>query len=217
MRRVWRWVLGVAGPFNSHVCLRQGTAATSSASPRLFFFSFRLLEMAALRLVVACATLCLASAAYSVAPGLLPAGNDLTDLSGPMSTADAELACDASKLCMGFTFDTGTTPPYIFFKTAGGVAGDYPSWSTHLKVGFTQDLSPQVQQMEVGADGRGTGAVGDPRCGEDVTTAGGRPFSCEANAKSGECHINPGWMIMFCPNACGMCDLKVHIIIGTVT
>ena len=48
----------------------------------------------------------------------------------------------------------------------------------------------------------------DPRCGPDVTTAGGRPFSCESNAKHGECEKNPGWMIMFCPNACKMCDLK---------
>jgi hypothetical protein len=171
-----------------------------------------------MRLVVACVTLCLAGAAYTAAPGLLPAGNDLPELSQAMDPKAAELACDASEKCMGFTFDEdGETPPYIFFKSAGSIALPESKWKTHLKIDF-KPKKANVQQMEVGADGSAGGdavAAYDPRCGPDVTTAGGRSFSCEANAKSGECQINPGWMIMFCPNACGMCDLKVGMFACT--
>ena len=58
---------------------------------------------------------------------------------------------------------------------------------------------------------RGLGDV-DPAC-IDTNTAGGHPFDCEANARNGECSINPGWMVMNCPTACtpyisNACELK---------
>ena len=95
--------------------------------------------------------------------------------------------------------------PYVFFKTAGDVVMKESGWKTLLKVGFKPAA---LQQMEVGSDGQKPDF--DPRCGPDVTTAGGHPFSCADNARGGECERNPGWMIMFCPNACNACDLKVN-------
>jgi hypothetical protein len=88
----------------------------------------------------------------------------------------------------------------------GNVALPDSGWKTFLK------FAPGEQQVQI--DGSGSQIVGDagdydPRCGPDITvTESGHPYDCKAAARRGDCEAGPGWMIMFCPNACGLCDLK---------
>lgn len=147
---------------------------------------------------------------WAMVKGMLPSGNDLVSIAGLTDVDAAKRKCTESQHCMGFTYDesAGLSLPYVFYKSKGTVILPDSGWVTWLK-----NAPASSQDVQVGTEGEQLvdDVDYDPRCGPDVTTtSNGRPFDCARNAANGECNINPGWMIMFCPNACQMCDLKLN-------
>mmetsp|Transcript_2712 Transcript_2712/g.8917 ORF Transcript_2712/g.8917 Transcript_2712/m.8917 type:complete len:445 (-) Transcript_2712:126-1460(-) len=74
---------------------------------------------------------------FTYKAGYLPAGDELTELNGLMSEAEAEAACLASPVCRGFTYNSGEggrPPPdamrAVYFKSAIGEVGLSDQWHT---------------------------------------------------------------------------------------